>query len=81
MRYEVKALRGNEALTARVLDAVDAGDAAGQMAAQGYTVIAVRAKSAWPAQPWQRKRHFPVLFSQNCSRCCGRLAWWRRWKP
>src|SRR5512139_89148 len=66
MRYEVKALRGNETLTARVLDAADAGDAAGQMVAQGYTVIAVRAKSAWPTLPWQRKRHFPlVLFSQE----------------
>src|SRR5512139_2722505 len=66
MRYEVKALRGNETLTAQVLDAADAGDAAAQMVAQGYTVIAVRAKSAWPTLPWQRKRHFPlVLFSQE----------------
>ncbi|MBW8371945.1 MAG: type II secretion system F family protein [Thiobacillus sp.] len=66
MRYEVKALRGDENLTAWVLDAMDAGDAANQMLARGYTVIAVRAKAAWPAWHWQRKGHFPlVLFSQE----------------
>lgn len=66
MRYEVKALRGDENPTAWELDAVDAGDAASQMLARGYTVIAVRAAGAWPALPWQRKGHFPlVLFSQE----------------
>jgi general secretion pathway protein F len=66
MRYEVKALRGNENLTAWMLDAVDAGDAASQMVARGYTVIRVRAKTAWPAWHWQRKGHFPlVLLSQE----------------
>jgi general secretion pathway protein F len=66
MRYEVKALRGDEGPTAWVLDAVDAGDAAGQMLARGYSVIAVRAKTAWPAWPGRRSGHFPlVLFSQE----------------
>lgn len=66
MRYEVKALRGEENLTALVLDAADAGDAASQALAQGYTVIAIKAKAAWPAWHWQRKGHFPlVLFSQE----------------
>jgi general secretion pathway protein F len=66
MRYEVKALRGDEGPTAWVLDAVDAGDAASQMLARGYSVIAVRAKAAWPAWPGQRRGHFPlVLFSQE----------------
>src|SRR5512134_2225726 len=66
MRYEVKALRGDEGPTAWVLDAVDAGDAASQMLARGYSVIAVRAKTAWPAWAGQRRGHFPlVLFSQE----------------
>lgn len=66
MRYEVKAQRGEEDLTALLLDAADAGDAVRQALAQGYTVIAVRAKAAWPT--WRRARtgHFPlVLFSQE----------------
>lgn len=66
MRYEVKALRGDETPTAWLLDAVDRADATSQMLARGYTVLAVRARTAWPARPWQRKRHFPlVLFSQE----------------
>ena len=66
MHYEVKALRGDEGPTAWVLDAVDAGDAASQMLARGYSVIAVRAKTAWPAWPGQHRGHFPlVLFSQE----------------
>lgn len=66
MRYEVKALRGDEGPTAWMLDAVDARDAAGQMLARGYSVIAVRAKTTWPAWPRQRRGHFPlVLFSQE----------------
>ncbi len=65
MRYEIKALRGNENLSAWVVEAADAGDAARQMLARGYTVIGVRAKAGWPA--WTRPRgHFPlVLFSQE----------------
>jgi general secretion pathway protein F len=66
MRYEVKALRGEQNLTALLLDAADADDAAGQALAQGYTVIAVRAKAVWPAWSRQRKGRFPlVLFSQE----------------
>lgn len=66
MRYEVKALRGEGDLTALLLDAADAGDAASQALAQGYTVIAVRAKAAWPTWRRQRAGHFPlVLFSQE----------------
>jgi len=47
MRYEVKAIRGNEGLTALAIDASDAGDAMGQASAQGYTVIAVKTREAW----------------------------------
>lgn len=66
MRYEVKAMRGNDGLTALALDAVDANDAAGQARAQGYTVIAIKAKRSWIAWRKQRKSRFPlVLFSQE----------------
>jgi general secretion pathway protein F len=66
MRYEVKALRGEAELTALLLDAADAADAASQALAQGYTVIGVRAKAAWPTWRRQRAGHFPlVLFSQE----------------
>lgn len=66
MRYEVKAMRGNDGLTALVLDAADANDAAGQARAQGYTVIAIKAKRSWTTWQIQRKSRFPlVLFSQE----------------
>jgi general secretion pathway protein F len=66
MRYQIKALRGEDELTAFALEAADAGDAANQARDQGYTVIAVSAKAAWPA--WQKPGtgRFPlVLFSQE----------------
>lgn len=63
MRYEMKALRGNEGLSALALDAVDASDATAQAMAQGYTVIALKAKHSW-YKP--RQTNFPiVLFSQE----------------
>lgn len=66
MRYEVKALKGREGPTALVLDAPDAGDAASQAVAQGYTVIAVKARQSWQAWHQPRKAAFPlVLFSQE----------------
>lgn len=67
MRYEVKALRGDENPTALVLDAADPGDAARQALALGYpTVLGIRAAIAWPKLSWTRDRHFPlVLFSQE----------------
>lgn len=66
MRYEMKAMRGNDGLTALVLDAVDANDAAGQARSQGYTVIAIKAKRSWSTWQIQRKSRFPlVLFSQE----------------
>jgi len=66
MRYELKALRGSEGLTAFVLDAVDAGDATAQAVAQGYTVIAIKAKQSWPVWNTQHKTSFPlVLFCQE----------------
>jgi general secretion pathway protein F len=67
MRYEVKALRGEGNPTALMLDAADAGDAASQALARGYTaVIGVRARTAWPAWRWRREGRFPlVLFSQE----------------
>ncbi|MFA6901548.1 MAG: type II secretion system F family protein [Gallionellaceae bacterium] len=66
MRYEVKALRGSEGLTAFALDAADAGDATAQAMAQGYTVIAIKAKQTWHVSHKPRKTKFPlVLFSQE----------------
>lgn len=66
MQYDVRVLRGNEGLTAILLEAVDAVDAAAQARAQGYTVISARVKQGWmPLQQW-RKPGFPlVLFSQE----------------
>lgn len=66
MQYDVRVLRGNEGLTAILLEAADAVDAAAQARAQGYTVISARVKQGWmPLQQW-RKPGFPlVLFSQE----------------
>ncbi|MEQ1667006.1 MAG: type II secretion system F family protein, partial [Sulfuriferula sp.] len=66
MRYEVKALRGNEGPTAIALDAADIGDATAQAMAQGYTVIAVKAQQSLHSWQQPRKTKFPlVLFSQE----------------
>ena len=70
MRYEVKALRGEDELTAFALDAVDAGDAASQAQDQGYTVIAIKPKAGWKAgwSVWRKpgSGRFPLVqFSQE----------------
>lgn len=66
MRYEVKALRGNEGPTAIALDASDISDATAQAMAQGYTVIAVKAQQSFRVWQQPRKTKFPlVLFSQE----------------
>ena len=66
MRYEVKALRGEDELTAFALEAVDAVDAASQAHEQGYTVIAIKPKAAWSAWRKPGTGSFPlVLFSQE----------------
>ncbi|MFZ5530322.1 MAG: type II secretion system F family protein [Pseudomonadota bacterium] len=69
MQYEVKALRGSEGMTALALDAIDYNDAASQAKAQGYTVVAVRARRSWALchLPWKRRMSgFQlVLFSQE----------------
>ncbi|HLP97439.1 MAG TPA: type II secretion system F family protein [Sideroxyarcus sp.] len=63
MQYEVKVLRGHE-LMAIVLEAADAADAEAQAKAQGYTVIAAKARQAWLS--WRQRSAFPlVLFSQE----------------
>jgi general secretion pathway protein F len=65
MHFEVKALRADE-VVALVLDAADEGDAKAQAVAQGYTVLAVRAKQSWQAWTRRRRAHFPlILFSQE----------------
>ena len=66
MRYEVKALRGEDELTAFALEAVDAVDAASQAQVQGYTVIAIKPKAGWPVWRKPGMGSFPlVLFSQE----------------
>lgn len=66
MQYEVKALRGSDGLTALLLDAADANDAAAQAVAQGYTVIATRATQQWRMPQRWSKTEFPLmLFSQE----------------
>lgn len=66
MQYVVKALRGNEGLTELHLDAADAGDAEVQARAQGYSVIAIKARQQWAALLHWSKSRFPlVLFSQE----------------
>lgn len=65
MHFEVKALRADE-VVALVLDAADEGDAKAQAVAQGYAVLAVRAKQSWQAWTRRRRAHFPlILFSQE----------------
>jgi general secretion pathway protein F len=66
MQYELKVLRGNAGLMAIMLEAADAGDAEAQARAQGYTVIAARARQRWLSLlPWQRSGFPLVLFSQE----------------
>lgn len=66
MRYEVKALRGEDELTAFALDAVDVADAASQAQDQGYSVISIKPKSGWPVWRKPGAGKFPlVLFSQE----------------
>ena len=66
MQYEVKVLRGNEGITSLLLEANDANEAETQAKAQGYSVIATRAKQHWAPLSLGRKNKFPlVLFSQE----------------
>lgn len=66
MLYQIKALRGEDQLTAFALDAVDTNDAACQVQAQGYTVIAINPKAGWPVWRKPGTGRFPlVLFSQE----------------
>jgi general secretion pathway protein F len=67
MRYEVKAVRGEEGPAALTLDAPDPADAIRQALAQGYTaVVGVKARAALPTLHLNRDTRFPlVLFSQE----------------
>ncbi len=66
MRYMIKALRGNEGVMEFALDAADVIDAELQAQAQGYTVIAVKARQQWAAMLQGKKSAFPIsLFSQE----------------
>jgi general secretion pathway protein F len=67
MRYELKALRGTEGLSAIALDAADSNDAMAQAAARGYTVVSVKAAGpSWVAGWSPRKPDFPLVqFSQE----------------
>jgi len=72
MQFDVKALKGNEGIRAMTVDAVDLGDVGVQLHAQGYAVIAVKARQAWLGNMfgiftlWHRQARFPLgLFSQE----------------
>lgn len=67
MRYQVKAMRGGEGLTALAIDAADMGDAIGQARDQGYIVIAVKASKTWDGLAGLAAgRRFPLVpFNQE----------------
>jgi len=64
MRYQVKAVREPEGVVTLLCEGANAHAATQQARSQGYTVLAVRAKSlGWPGR---RRGRFPlVLFSQE----------------
>ena len=65
MRFNVKAMRGGEGITALALDATNETDATRQAEAQGYTVLTVGASTSFN---WFKRSggHFPlVLFSHE----------------
>lgn len=65
MRFEVTALRMEDVI-ALTLDAADESDARAQAAAQGYNVLAVRARRSWLEWTSRRRARFPlILFSQE----------------
>ena len=66
MQSELKVLRGNEGITSLLLEAGDVNDAESQAKAQGYSVIATKAKQQWSYLNLARKTKFPlVMFSQE----------------
>jgi general secretion pathway protein F len=67
MRFEMKVLRGNEGISALVLDAADAAEAEALARTRGYSVISARAKPAWLSPDLSRRApRFPLaLFSQE----------------
>ena len=66
MQFEVKALRPPDAIVALRLEAADLGDARAQAGAQGYAVLAIRARQSWRSWLAPRRGHFQLaLFSQE----------------
>ena len=74
MRYEVKAMRGRRRADALLRwMPLDANDATAQAMAQGYTVIAIKAKQSWPDMAKPRRRI--SLW------CCSARNCWPCWMP
>lgn len=66
MKFNVKAMRAGEGLTALALDASNEIDAARQAEAQGYTVLAVSTRKGFAQLARVGKANFPlVLFSHE----------------
>jgi general secretion pathway protein F len=66
MQFEVKALRARDAIVMLQLEAADTGDARAQAGAQGYTVLAIRARQTWRSWAAPKGGHFQLgLFSQE----------------
>ena len=66
MQFEVKAVRAPGSVVALILDAIDERDAKAQAGAQGYSVLAIKAKQSLQAWVKPRRIQFPLLlFSQE----------------
>lgn len=66
MRFEIKALRNKEGVTALQLEAASENDALLQAKGQGYAVLSVRQKESFSGWLLKRRGSFPlVLFSQE----------------
>ena len=65
MRFNVKAMRAGEGITALALDAANESDAMRQAESQGYTVLTVATRSGFSGFR-RAQSHFPlVLFSHE----------------
>jgi hypothetical protein len=55
MQFEIRAIKHPQGITVLALEAVDENQARQQASAQGYAVLAVKAKPTWLA----RRERFP----------------------
>src|SRR5712664_13759 len=66
MKFQVKALRDQEAVVSVLLDAADEADAERQARASGLAELSLRRAAAWNLDLFRRRSRFPlVLFAQE----------------